>query len=133
MIKPEDKKVIFVLLNLVALAASIILWIRYLVFNPMDVSFPVIIYIALSLYGLVIALFGYTGLIVTYYFGLVSYICYFIFLWETIESDSGFGAFIMTLFLYPIILPPFPIIGSLICIVIDWIMNYLVKRRRNIV
>lgn len=122
---PEKHKINFWNLNGLVILSTLILWIKYSFTFQFDISFPIFPFIFLSLFGLIILFFGFHGYLVTYYFGVVCFLWYIYNLWETHRIE----AFIMTLYLYPVLLPSFPIFMVIIPIFIDFLLK-LKKQKR---
>jgi hypothetical protein len=115
-------------MNFFALIATIIFGINML---EREYAFLLLIFLVLGFYGTIVALFGYVGLRITYYFGCISFLWYFVVLWKSLGSTTGISTFILTLYLYPFLLPPFPILGCFVCIIVDWIIIAAMKRKNK--
>lgn len=117
---PKKHKINFLNLNGLVILTTLILWIKNSVIFQFDVGFPIFPYIFLSLFCLVVSFFGFHGYLVTYYFGIVCFLWYIYYLWET----DSIEAFIMTLYLYPVLLPPFPLFTVILAIFIDSLLKF---------
>ncbi len=118
--RPENNKLLYLMVNILVIIATIISWIEELKYRSFDIGFPLLLYIVLSVFGVIVSVLGFYGYKVTYAFGIVNLIWYMILLFLSVNELES--SFFFVLFLYPFTVPPYPIFTFFLFVIIDLVI-----------
>jgi hypothetical protein len=129
--KPKNSRANFLLINFIVIIGVGVLWRKDLIYHKLDFGLPILLYFIFSLIGFCISFLGYSGFVISYYWGLISFIGYYLWLWDSINAlNENASIFVMTLFIGPFLLPPFPFFTLLISIGIDLFISMQKNKKK---